>query len=223
MINSVIDISHWQKIIDIDKIKASGIIGVIQKATQGTGMTDTKFAGRRIAFKEKGFLFGSYHFLSRNGRAEADHYLDVIGDVPADEMIMLDTESQALSTRDNIIQSEKFVERIFEKKRRYPVWYIGNFLLNQYAQFASYEGSILLNCPLFIARYSKNQPTVPKFFNTWSLWQYTQDGIVDGITTVDRDIFNGDMEGLLKLWNAGSRAEAFQGVTIAVDDIPDNA
>ena len=222
MINAVIDISHWQKIFDFDKIKQAGIVGVIHKATEGQGFRDSKFDWRRQAFKEQGFLFGSYHFLSTNGTREAERYFDIVK--PDEyELIMLDTESQKLTTRNNILESEKFVQRFYELSGRYPVWYIGMFLLNQYASFASYKDSILLNCPLFVARYSRKQPAVPTEFKQWTLWQYTQDGVVPGITTVDRDIFNGDMEGLMKLWSVSpERAKAFEGINVAQSDNPDN-
>ena len=222
MLNTIIDISHWQKIFSLDKIKAAGIIGIIHKATEGKRNTDNKFLQRKPDIIKAGFLFGSYHFLRNNGRLEAERYLDIVR--PQDnELIMLDTEAQNLTTRQNIIESEAFVKRIYELTGRYPVWYIGMFLLNQYASFADYDGMELLNCPLFVARYSSKEPTVPSSFKTWTLWQYTQDGIVNGITTVDRDKFNGDLPGLLKLWNSAERAEAFEGINIDVsNDTPDN-
>src|SRR4030095_289618 len=144
MINTVIDISHWQKILDRKKMKQAGISGIIHKATQGMGNTDNKFLQRKPDIIDAGFLFGSYHFLGSNGKKEAERYIDLV-EPKENELIMLDTEAQNLTTRQNIIESEAFVTRVFELTGRYPVWYIGNFLLEQYDSFASYEGMALLN------------------------------------------------------------------------------
>lgn len=216
MIDVVLDISHWQRITNSVQVKEAGIVGIIHKATESKSYVDPMFTSRRITLSEK-FLFGSYHFLRRDGKGEADFYLDRVKPTEG-ELIMLDTESQQLSDEGNIAESEAFVYRVHELTGRYPVWYIGNYLLNAHKD---YTGSILLNCPLFVARYSSKEPTIPPPFKTWTLWQYTQDGAVDGITTVDRDRFNGDMDGLLKLWN--QRADSLGGVNIDVsNDKPDN-
>ena len=61
--NSVIDISHRNGAsLRFDKAKADGIIGVIQKATQGKTYVDVTFKENRKVILGEGLLFGAYHF-----------------------------------------------------------------------------------------------------------------------------------------------------------------
>lgn len=188
--DNVIDISHWQIIPEMegfDKIKESGIRGVIHKATESLHNIDSKYVNRKKAFIERGYLFGSYHFLRRDGMAEAKRFLDVVK--PTDtELIALDAEAQNLTLNQLMEESERFVETVKCETGRYPFFYINNFMLNHY----DFRGSVLVNCPLWIARYSKRQPVIPAPFTKWTLWQYTQEGRIQGILgDVDRNYFNG--------------------------------
>lgn len=218
MLNCVIDISHWQKVFDFDKIKNAGIVGVIHKATESLSNLDEKYANRKQAFIDRGFLFGSYHFLRRDGIKEANRFLDIVK--PTDtELICLDAEAQNLTVKQLITESENFVSQIYEKTGRYPVLYIGNFILNDYAKGIGFrENTPLVNCPLWIARYSTKEPIVPKPFSDWSLWQYTDSSIIPGITTVDRNRFNGTKEQLFKFWNAESKFADNTDFAISDDD-----
>jgi lysozyme len=61
--NSVIDISHHNGTrLRFDKAKADGIVGVIQKATQGKTYVDATFKKNKKAILDAGLLFGAYHF-----------------------------------------------------------------------------------------------------------------------------------------------------------------
>jgi GH25 family lysozyme M1 (1,4-beta-N-acetylmuramidase) len=78
--NSVIDISHHNGAsLRFDKAIADGIIGVIQKATQGKTYVDATFKKNRKAILAEGLLFGAYHFGDgSDGRLQAKHFLDVV-------------------------------------------------------------------------------------------------------------------------------------------------
>jgi lysozyme len=64
--NSVIDISHHNGArLRFDKAKADGIIGVIQKATQGVTYVDATLQKNKKAILAEGLLFGAaYHFAT---------------------------------------------------------------------------------------------------------------------------------------------------------------
>jgi lysozyme len=57
-------------------------------------------------------------------------------------------------------------------------------------------GKDFQNYPLWIAEYTTNsQPTLPKAWNLWSFWQYSEAGYVTGVNGhVDQDKFNGSVE-----------------------------
>ena len=73
--NSVIDISHYNGTrLRFDKAKADGIIGVIQKATQGASYVDATSRRNREAVLSAGLLFGAYHFGDgSDGTLQAKH------------------------------------------------------------------------------------------------------------------------------------------------------
>ncbi|BFO16706.1 hypothetical protein SHKM778_30940 [Streptomyces sp. KM77-8] len=57
--------------------------------------------------------------------------------------------------------------------------------------------------PLWVAHWtSASAPAIPSGFPTWTVWQYTNNGAVSGVSGgVDRDQFNGSRERLLALAN----------------------
>ena len=60
--NSVIDLSHHNGTrLRFNKAKTDGIVGVIQKATQGEVYIDPTFKKNRTAVLEAELLFGAYH------------------------------------------------------------------------------------------------------------------------------------------------------------------
>lgn len=63
MINSVIDISHFQENIDWPKLYASGVKAVIHKASQGSGHTDSLYHEHRMKATAAGLLWGAYHMI----------------------------------------------------------------------------------------------------------------------------------------------------------------
>jgi GH25 family lysozyme M1 (1,4-beta-N-acetylmuramidase) len=59
----VVDLSHHNDVADFGKVKASGIAGIIHKATEATGFVDNMYAVRRGPAMNAGLLWGAYHFL----------------------------------------------------------------------------------------------------------------------------------------------------------------
>jgi hypothetical protein len=69
--NSVIDLSHHNGTrLRFNKAKTDGIVGVIQKATQGEVYIDPTFKKNRTAVLAAELPFGAYHF----GTGSADAY-----------------------------------------------------------------------------------------------------------------------------------------------------
>ena len=75
-INVVVDISHHNGNIDLNQAKQAGIVGVIHKATQGTGMVDNMYQTNRGKAQAAGLWWGAYHFgTSGDGAQQADFFL----------------------------------------------------------------------------------------------------------------------------------------------------
>ena len=90
--NIIIDLSHHNGPVDLQKAQADGIAGVIHKATQGLTYVDHMFATNRQKAVAAGLLFGTSHFgTCADGSAQADFFLQTVQ--PSDtDLLVLDFE-----------------------------------------------------------------------------------------------------------------------------------
>jgi lysozyme len=205
MLDVVIDVSHHNSITDWGAIKASGIVGVIHKATQGISYVDATYASRKQEALAAGLLWGAYHF-GEGGLpfTQAEHFLEVVQPEPAD-LLVLDWEDYIDSTM-LLDEAEFFILHVAVATKRPPGLYSGQAFLTD--ALAQSHGSILQNCWLWLARYSTELPEVPRLWPTWTMWQYTDAGTVPGVEgACDRNQFNGDEAGLRRLWGVEPAAE----------------
>lgn len=196
-LNVVIDLSHFNNVTSFSEIKAGGIAGIIHKATQGTGYVDPTYASRRTQALDAGLWWGAYHFgVNADGKAQAQYFLSVVKPGPQD-LLALDFEEDP-SSQMSIEQAEQFVTEVYNQTGRYPGFYsdaLAGRLLG------SSVNSVLANCWFWRAEYGGSSPIVPPTWPTWTMWQYTQSGTVTGLSgACDRDTFNGNLEGLARLW-----------------------
>ena len=61
-LDAVIDISRSVTVTDFRQVRASGIRGVIHKATEGGDYADSACAVRRPHAEAAGLLWGTYHY-----------------------------------------------------------------------------------------------------------------------------------------------------------------
>jgi lysozyme len=208
-INVVIDISHHNGNVDLNKAKAAGILGVIHKATQGIGMFDSRYETNRQQAQAAGLLWGAYHFGTKaNGAAQADFFLSK-ADADNQTLLVLDYEPNGNSTM-TLDQARAFVARVEAVTGRFPGLYSGNLIKEQLG--GQPVDPILSQCFLWLAQYGNQTNNIPATWPSWTLWQYT-DGVagpgphsVDGIGPCDRDQFNGTVEQLHKLWRVAADA-----------------
>jgi lysozyme len=201
--NSVIDISHYNGArLRFDKARADGIIGVIQKATQGETYVDATFKKNREAVLAAGLLFGAYHFGDGSeGAQQAKHFLDV---VQPDEntVIVLDFESNPAGPSMTLEEALAFVTHIKSELGRWPGFYSGHDIKEA---LGTSVDPILKNCWFWLAQYGPT-PVIPPCWGRWTMWQYTDGGVgpkphtVSGIGSCDRDIFNGTTKQLKSWW-----------------------
>ncbi|WP_395463477.1 glycoside hydrolase family 25 protein [Wolbachia endosymbiont of Cantharis cryptica] len=201
--NVIVDLSHWEQSVDFKLAKEDGILGIMHKATQGLKYVDPTYEERRKAAEEEGLLWGAYHFAVREeGKDQAEHFLKVVGN-DSQVLLALDIEE---NRGDNITpkQAEDFVNEIHKITGRLPLVYGSAYFLKDFAT------PTLTKFPLWIARWGES-PMLPKGWNDWVLWQYTdgQTGpephSVKGIGPCDRNKFNGTLEELKKFWLLGEQ------------------
>jgi lysozyme len=196
-LNVVIDLSHFNTVTSFPNIKSAGIVGIIHKATQATNWSDPTYADRKQQATAAGLWWGAYHFgTNDDGAAQAQYFLSKVNPGPND-LLALDFEENPNSQM-TIAQAEQFVTEVFNQTGRYPGFYsdalAGKLLGNN-------KSAVLANCWFWRAQYGASAPIVPSTWSTWTMWQYTESGPVNGISApCDRDTFNGTMDQLSQLW-----------------------
>lgn len=192
----VIDVSHWQNTVDFKKVKAGGTVGVILKATEGTAYTDPTYASRRHQALDAGLCVATYHYLKKGSIAQQmNYYVKQVRPVVG-ERLVIDYEDSGLTIAD----LELAIKTLWDIVPQCEVTVYGaNGFLG--AQLAGKKNDILAKCSLWVASYTTaDKPTVTNLKGTWSvwsLWQYAQDGKVDGVSgNCDVNRWNGSPESL---------------------------
>jgi lysozyme len=202
-LNAVIDLSHHNQNLDFSQIRNDGgILGVIHKATQGTGYTDPTYDSHMTQALDAGLLWGAYHFgTGSDGVEQAQHFLDVVS--PGDQtLLVLDFEGNPHGPSMNLEEARGFVTHVYQTVGRWPMLYSGYYIKEL---LGSQMDPVLANCRFWLAQYGPT-PVVPPNWTTWDLWQYTDGAAgpapheVPGAGRCDRDKFNGDESGLQMLW-----------------------
>ena len=204
MINTIIDISHWEDPVDFKKVKGDGIIAVIAKATTGAAGIDPAFAKFKKAVHVPGlnFLWGTFHFgTAADPQEQVDHYFKV-AQPTARELVALDFEPNPQGPSMALVQARDFVGIFHSKTGRYPVLYGGAYLKEQ---LGNHPDSLLSRCPLWISQYGP-VAVIPPAWKKYTLWQYTdgsdgpQPHLVAGIGKCDRNQFSGSEASLRAKW-----------------------
>jgi lysozyme len=203
MLDVVIDLSHHNTLTETSFLEAAaaGIQGCLHKITEGTWYLDGTYAERQEWARAAGVWWGAYHF-GRSGDAvgQAHYFLEQVQPTP-DTLLVLDWETCPSDVSMSRAEAEAFVEVIAQDTGRYPGVYSGMSFCGDALTGLTATDTVLSQCWLWLARYSETPPEVPPVWPTWSMWQYTQEGRVPGIAgPCDRDRFNGDLDGLRRLW-----------------------
>ena len=171
----IVDLSHFDNVKDWDAVKNFGILGVINKATEGPGLTDKTYAIRRKPASDHGILYGAYHFIRPGDPiAQADHFLEVALNVeqPDELLLALDHEDQGVPL-DN---AKRWLKRVFDKTGRMPVLYSG-FLIKQ--QLGHGRDDFLARHRLWLSHFSSHPVCPPNWDAPWII-QFTGDGVGPG-------------------------------------------
>lgn len=215
-----IDVSYWNAGIDWPKVRATGQRFVVSKATEGDGYRDPSLVNNWLGAKSAGLLRGAYHFFRCNvdPKKQADNYINYIRTLKDDGEFppVLDLETHDNVKKEKIIPAVKTwldrVEAAFGKK---PIIYSGFYFLKDYlSEAGGGPPAWAKDYPLWLAQYPDSyvegmQPSLPKGWFSWTIWQYSEKGRLNGINAnVDLDLFNGTLEDLYKFAGAKMITEA---------------
>lgn len=201
-LNVVIDLSHFNHVTDFSVVKSAGIVGIIHKATEGLAGVDPMYSTRRSQALAAGLWWGAYHFATGDdAAAQAQHFLSVVNPQPTD-LLVLDFEQNPTGSSMTLAGAEQFVTTVQAATGRWPGFYSGSYIKELLGEN---QNATLANCWFWLSEYGPT-PRVPANWPTWTMWQYTDGTIgpephsVEGVGNCDRDQFNGEMDGLTRLW-----------------------
>ncbi|HYP38275.1 MAG TPA: glycoside hydrolase family 25 protein [Stellaceae bacterium] len=195
----IIDISHWDGTIDWDAVKASGLVdGVIIKATEGHTWVDPEFFANLRGAERVDLPYAVYHFCDANPpAAQAAHFLQLVSCLP---FLALDVEANGSNTI-TVAQTAEIVTRLGMVRGTLPLLYI-----NRYGPDGIGTGlpnRVLSKCQLWLPEYG-TRPVPPLGWSNYTLWQYTDQGVVPGVPGdngfCDLSRFNGDAVELAAFW-----------------------
>src|SRR5262249_13208773 len=214
-LDAVIDLSAHTTVSDFRLVRASNILAVIHKASEGDFFADPMCAARRPQAEAAGLLWGTYHFGKGDspGGRQAAFFLESSRPIPGTLLAFaLEANEGDPSNSMTLEQAEAFVQAVASATGRLPLVYVHPTWAN--ARFA--PASILARCGLWVVDY-RDSPEIPLAWATsgWRLWQYASDNyagrrahgrtrIVQGLDRCDRNLFNGDVAGLYRFWNAAA-------------------
>jgi lysozyme len=197
--------------LDFDKIVTDKrVAAIIHKASQGF-KTDGKYIERSKIAQSKKLLYASYHLgTNEDPIRQADYYLSVVKN-NLDEPMALDIEDIGGNniTLDN---AEKFINRIYEKTKKYPFIYVNNKVFDVINSKYDRKSSFA-KCPLWYARFVTTLPKLNnKVWDKVTIWQFSceinckQTGkciynIPGTSFDIDVNAYNGSLNDLMEFWN----------------------
>lgn len=194
-----IDISNWQRDINLSAIKADF---VIVKATEGIGYVDKSCDMLFQKALSLGKKLGFYHFARPTANndpiREADFFYENCKGYFGKAIPILDWEAE---NKQNVAYAKAWLDRVYQRSGVKPVIYMSESVVN------SYDWSSVANADygLWVAKYRDNatdynynmanagsHPHV-KWWKFYCMWQWTSTGRLDGYGhNLDCNVFYGD-------------------------------
>jgi lysozyme len=200
------DLSHYEWPCNFVQLADSGCVGVIYKATEGSGYQDPTFQQARAACYASGMLWGSYHFTDASDlNGQIDNYL-AFAMPTSEDLICLDFEDNGSNSM-SLPDAQAWVQAVEDNLQRpnQCVFYSGNRIKDTLGNNPS---PFLAAHRLWIAQYGGNA-TIPDAWASWWLWQFT-DGSTGpephqaaGCPTCDMNAYQSDETHLKLEWASG--------------------
>jgi lysozyme len=184
-----IDVSHHQGKIDWERVADDARLEFVYiKATEGSTIVDSRYDENFNGAKDAGLHVGSYHFFSSSSTVTSQfaNFKQHVSRNRQDIIPMVDVEKRGVrgwskkQLRDSLALFVTLVESYYGKS---PIIYSYSSFYND--NLAPYFNSY----HLFLARYNGQSPVI-EGDGHHNIWQHSDCGLIDGITTdVDLDMF----------------------------------
>jgi lysozyme len=186
-----IDLSHNNGTINWTKVKASqpALSFVYLKATQGVGYKDPAAVTNATGATQAGIKLGYYHFASLNNildipgdaSSEAKYFDSILKTLPPAQLIpVLDIETNEKNL--NTQQVQQWITTFLATMNS-----LGHKEVMLYSYKPFFDANLPVNhpfgnLPLWLAQYRNvAAPSLPVGWTKFTIWQYTDKGIVTGI------------------------------------------
>ena len=192
-----IDISNWQRGIDLSKVPCDFVIA---KATEGIGYVDKSCDGFIQQAKRLGKKLGFYHFARPRNDAvrEAQYFYNNTKNYFGEAIPILDWEAE---NKSDVAWAKRWLDEVHRLSGVKPVIYMSESVVN------SYDWSSVANADygLWVAKYRDNKPDYNynmanagsrprvKWWEFYCMWQWTSSGRLNGYGgNLDCNVFYGD-------------------------------
>lgn len=188
-----IDVSEYQGTINFNLVRDSGIDVVYIRSSEGINFVDPYFRENYNNAKAAGLKVGFYHYVTSRSPAEAineaDYFASVIAGTSPDCLLAMDFEYfRGLTSYDVNAISRAFLERLEEVTGKRVIVYSDAY------NAGNIFDSSLSGYPLWIAEYGVNEPELYRNWSSWTGFQYSDTGRIQGISSfVDLDRFTEDI------------------------------
>lgn len=193
-----IDVSEYQGVINWKKVSTENssykVDFVLIRATAGQNHRDRFYTSNWRESKKNSLVRGAYHYYrpNENSSKQAENFIGNVklnsGDLPPVLDIEHLSKIQSMkSLKLGILNWLNIIEKHYGIK---PILYTGTHFYRDYLNdFTKY--------PLWIANY--NQVDNPLSEKEWIMWQFSDEGLISGISgPVDLDLFRGSEKHLNK-------------------------
>ena len=186
-----IDISHWNRVTDFNKVKESGIDFAIIKAggSDGGFYTDRCFDNYHRLARLAGLKVGAYYFAGKNfygfeaGRKDAERFVRILGDRPFEYPVFIDIEMTGISTQNQKDATDAAIG--FCEYMEDHGYFTGIYSSDISGWKERLEMERLDAYCKWVARYGKK----PNYVKEYGIWQKSSTGQVPGIVgNVDMDV-----------------------------------
>lgn len=217
-----IDVSTFQGLVNWDSVKAGGVSYGFAKATEGVNFIDNRFTTNMTNARQAGVPIGPYHFarpdsavgtladsIKQDAVNEANDFVDAIepyyANYPGEYLRpVLDVERLPSSTEINTISEQKaYLSDWIEDFNDVVQDRLGmDVIIYANANYANtYFDNSLRSLDFWLARWTydiNDQPTSANLgiWNDWDFWQWSDSWSVGGLSPVDGNYFDGDVNDL---------------------------
>lgn len=195
------DLNEFSKDVDFLTLSKNSDFVYLRASGSGSGKfrVDRKFLFFAKECRRLGIPCGAYHFGKpskdlESAKLQADKFIEILQEAfgpldYGDLFPVIDVEvpvDRSLSTSELVKWIDTFRYRFEEKTRRRLMLYTGLFFIALYDDFKVEGKYPLSDMPLWLAMYTKipSNPKIPPNiggWRRWTMWQYTEEGKLDGV------------------------------------------